>query len=153
MGAGFLNVEKSDSISWRKVLQNSHNSQMKWPVVSTFCQEMKIHLNRKVGSEGTPKLCPDWKLQLVACKVNMELRSEWSLWTKTILTYGSEFLMAWTSWSRTWTTTSSKPQKCSSKNMRSDWMQVIFEADQRPKQNHKDVPLPAHPQELYLMEK
>ena len=31
-------------------------------------------------------------------------------------------------------------------------MQVILQADQRPKQNHKDVLLPAHPQKLYLLE-
>ena len=30
-------------------------------------------------------------------------------------------------------------------------MQVILQADQRPKQNHKDVLLPAHPQELYFL--
>ena len=109
---------KSDSISLRKILQNSHNSQIQCPVVSTLCQETKIHLNRKVGSEWTPKLDPYWKLQPVACTANMELRSESCLWTKTILTHGSEFIMAWTSWSRTWTTMSRKLQKCSSKNMR-----------------------------------
>ena len=53
----------------------------------------------------------------------MEWKSELSLWTKTILTRGSEFLTAWMNWSRTRrtrtkTTTSRKPQKCSSKNMR-----------------------------------
>ena len=58
---------KSDSISWRKTLQNSHNSQMQLLVVSTLCQETKIHLNQKVGSEGAPKLDPYWKLQHVAC--------------------------------------------------------------------------------------
>ena len=67
---------KSDSISWQKILQNFHKSQIQWPVVSTLCQETKIRLNQKVGSEGTPKLGPYWKLQPVACKVNMELRSE-----------------------------------------------------------------------------
>ena len=30
-------------------------------------------------------------------------------------------------------------------------MQVILHPDQRPKQNHKDAILPAHPQELYLL--
>ena len=30
-------------------------------------------------------------------------------------------------------------------------MQVILQADQRPKQNHKDAILPAHPQELYSL--
>ena len=70
---------KSDSTSWRRILQNFHNSQMQWLVVSTRCQEMKKHLNQKVGSEGTPKLGPYWKLQPVACEVNMELRSELSL--------------------------------------------------------------------------
>ena len=36
----------------------------------------------------------------------MEWTSGLSLWTKTILTRGSEFLMAWTSWSQTWSTKS-----------------------------------------------
>ena len=85
---------RSDSISWRKTLKNSHNSQMQWLVVSTLCQETKMHLNRRVGSEGTPKLGPYWKLQLVPCKENMELRFESCLWTRTILTHGSEFVMA-----------------------------------------------------------
>ena len=29
--------------------------------MSTFCQEMKNHLTRKVGFEGTPKLDPCWE--------------------------------------------------------------------------------------------
>ena len=67
---------KSDSISRRKTLQNSHNSQMQWPVVSTPCQETKEHRNQKVGSEGTPKLDPYWKLQPVAShgKYGVEIR-------------------------------------------------------------------------------
>ena len=32
-------------------------------------------------------------------------------------------------------------------------MQVILQADQNQKQNHKDEILPAHPQELYLLVK
>ena len=32
-------------------------------------------------------------------------------------------------------------------------MQVLLPADQRPKQNHKDVILPAHPHEPYLLGK
>ena len=44
-------------------------------VVSTLCQETKIHLNRKVASEGTPELGPYWKLHPVVCKVDTELRS------------------------------------------------------------------------------
>ena len=78
---------------------------------------------KKVGSEGTPKLGPHWKLQLFVYKANMEWKLELSLWTRTIIIRGSEFLMTWMSWSRTWTirvrtTTSRKPQKCSSKTMR-----------------------------------
>ena len=76
MDAGFLNVVEIGQYFMTKVLQNSHNSQMQWPVVNTLCQETKKHLNRKVGSKGTPKLGPYWKLQPVACKVKMELRSE-----------------------------------------------------------------------------
>ena len=43
------------------------------------CQETKVYLNHKVGSEGTPRLDPYWKLQPVACKVNMEWKSKLSL--------------------------------------------------------------------------
>ena len=109
---------KSDSISWQNTLTSSYNLQSQWRVVRICHHETKRHLNWKVGSEGTPTLGPYWKLQPVVCKVIMELRSELCLWTKTILTRGSELLMAWISWSRTWKTTSRKPQKCSSKNMR-----------------------------------
>ena len=45
---------KSDSTSWQRTLKSFHNLQNKWPVVSTPCQETKMHLNQKVGSEGTP---------------------------------------------------------------------------------------------------
>ena len=108
---------RMDSISWRKTLEISHNL-IQWPVVNTLFQEKTEHHNRKDGSKGTPKLGPYWKLQLVAYKVNMEWRSELSLWTKTLLTHGSEFRMDQISLSRIWTTMSSKSQKCSSKNMR-----------------------------------
>ena len=37
--------------------------------------------------------------------------------------------------------------------MRQDCMRVISQADQRPKQNHKDEILTAHPQELFLLVK
>ena len=101
------------------------------------------------------KLDPCWKSQPVTCIVHMEWKLELNLYTKTILTRGSEFLMAWRSWSRVWattrrtTTTSRKPLKCSSKIFRWNRMYLLLRADQRLKQNHEDVFLPAHPQELY----
>ena len=141
----------SDSTSWQKTLKNSHSSQMQLPVVSTLCQETKKHLNQKVGSEGTPKIGP--VLEVATCclhgKYGVENRIMF-MNKQTILTHGSDFLMAGTSWSRIWTTTNKKPQKCSSKNMRWCWMRVILQADQRPKRNHKDENLPALAQELYL---
>ena len=80
----------------------------------------------------------------VAYKVNMEWKLELGLKTRTILTRKSEFLMDWTSWSRTWstmstTTTSKRPQRCNSKTMRWNRMHVLLRAEQRLKQNHKDV--------------
>ena len=71
-----LMVLRSDSISWRKTPQNCHNSQMQWPVVNTLCQERRKHRNQKVGSEGTPKLDPYWKLQrcCLHCKYGVEIR-------------------------------------------------------------------------------
>ena len=90
MDAGFLNVVEIGQ------LRNSPNF-MQWPVVNTLFQEKKKHHNQKDGSKGTPKLGPYWKLQLVACMVNTELRSEFRLGTEIILTPGSEFLMDQTS--------------------------------------------------------
>ena len=71
MDAGFLNV-----VEIGQYFMTKDTEQMQWLVVSTLCQERKEHRNQKVGSEGTPKLGPYWKLQPVACTVNMELRSE-----------------------------------------------------------------------------
>ena len=62
---------RSDSASWQKTLTNSHNLQMQWLVVSTFCQEIENHLTRKVGFERTPRLDPGWKSQPATCKVYM----------------------------------------------------------------------------------
>ena len=90
----------SDSISRRKTLKNSHNSQMQWLVVSTLCQERKEHRNQKVGSEGTPKLGQYWKSQPATNKVKKEWTSALNLKTKTILTPGSESLTTQTNWSR-----------------------------------------------------
>ena len=62
----------SDSTSWQRTLKNSHNLQNQWHIVNTLCQEMKNHLTRKVGFEGTPKFGPYWKSQPVTYKVTME---------------------------------------------------------------------------------
>ena len=45
----------------------------------TLPRDTKVYLNQNVGSEGTPRLDPFWVLQPVACKVNMEWKSELSL--------------------------------------------------------------------------
>ena len=64
--------------------------------------------------------------------------------------------MAWISLSRTWatrrttTTTSRKPLRCSSKILRWKRMYLLLRADQKLKQNHEDVLLLAHLQELFL---
>ena len=64
------------------------------------------------------------------------------------------FLLAWISWSRTWatrstTTTSRKPLIRSWKNSRWKRKYLLLRADQRPKQNHEDLPLLAHLQGPY----
>ena len=70
---------ESDSTSWQRTLNNSHNVQRQWHVVSIFCQEMKNHLTRKVGFEGTPKLGTYWKSQPPICKVNWAWNLELNL--------------------------------------------------------------------------
>ena len=119
----------------------------------TLPRDEKVYLNQKVGFEGTPKIGPCWKLQPVACTVSTELRSGFCLWTNTILTPGSELLMDQTNLWWIWTTTTQKFLKISSKNMRYNWMRRILQADQRPKQNHREENLPALPQEPYLLGK
>ena len=64
----------------------------------------------------------------------MEWKSELCLWTETILTPGSEFLMDPTSLWWIWTAMKQKFQKISSENMRLNWMRKILHADQRQKQ-------------------
>ena len=148
----------SNSTSWQKTLKNSRNLQSHWLVGSTLCQEMKNHLIRKVGFEGTPKLGPYWKSQPVTCNVNMEWKSELNLWTKTILTRGSElltwpeqdWLRTWTTTRRTTTTTSRKPLRCSPTDFRVENERICFcEPIKGQSKTHKDVLLPAHLQELY----
>ena len=72
---------KLDSISWLKTLEIWHNF-MQWPVVNTLSKGRMDHHNQEDGSTGTRKLGPYRKLRPVACMVNMELRSEFGLWTK-----------------------------------------------------------------------
>ena len=57
--------------------------------------------------------------------------------------------MAYTSWSRIWTTMSRKPKKCSLQNMRWNWMQVILHADQRSQSKTTKT----SSQKQYLLEK
>ena len=78
-GAGFLTTVEVGQYFMTNVTEDSHNSQIQWPVASTHCQEMKIYLNQKVGFGRTPKLGPYWKSQPVAYKVNVEWKSELSL--------------------------------------------------------------------------
>ena len=74
--AGSWQQLESDSTSWQRTLKSFHNLQNQWHVVSTFCQEMKNHLNQNVGFEGTLRLGPYWKSQPVSYKVNTEWEPE-----------------------------------------------------------------------------
>ena len=77
--SGFLTTVEVGQYIMTKDMKNFHNLKIQWPVVSAPCQETKIHLNLKVGFEGTPRLDPHWKLQPVAYKVNMEWKLELNL--------------------------------------------------------------------------
>ena len=78
---------------------------------SVTCREYTLSRDESLSKpnewiRGTSRLNLYWKLQSVAYKINIEWKSELSLWTWTILTRGSEFLMTWTSWPQIWTTRS-----------------------------------------------
>ena len=139
-----------DKAHWR-VLTICRASDMSWVY---FTKRWKS-TDRKVGFEGTSKLHPCWKSQPVTCKVNMEWKLELNLWTKTILTRGSESLMDWTSWLQTWstkstTTKSRKHLKRRRKYLRWRRKHLLLQADQRPKQNRQDLPLLVHLEGLHL---
>ena len=73
--------------------QFSQSTRCQWLVVSTLCQEMKNHLTRKVGFEGTPKIGPVLEVTTSYLQGKYGVKFELSLLTRTILTRGSEFLM------------------------------------------------------------
>ena len=75
-GAGFLSTVEIGQYFMTKDTEEFLQFTIQWPVVSTHCQERKEHRNQKVGSEGTLRLDPYWKLQPVAYNVNMEWKSE-----------------------------------------------------------------------------
>ena len=145
---------RSDSTSWQKTLKNSHNSQIQWLVVSTLCQKMKHHLTQKVGFEGTLRLDPYWKSQPATYKVNLEWKiriesinkDNSHLWVR--ISHGLNKLVTDLSNNKDdhneQETSQMQFEDCALKKM-----YLLLGADQRIKQNHKDVFLPAHPQKLY----
>ena len=140
----------SDSTSWQKTLKNSHNLQIQWLVASTLCQEMKKHLTRKVGFEGTPKLGPYWKSQQGIYKVNMvEIKIE-SLnkdnshsWVK--IFHGLNKLVTELSNNKENDNNEQETSEMQFDNfaLKSN-ARGLLQADQRSKQNHKDALLPIH---------
>ena len=129
----FFTIYRVSGLSWVHFAK-------RWKFICPKRLDSKEHQNwARIGSHN--QLHMEWKLEL-------------SLLARTILNRGSEFLMAWISWSRTWatrrtTTASRKPLRCSSKIVRWKRLWLLLRAAQRLKQNHKDVFLPAHPQKLY----
>ena len=75
MDAGFLNV-----VEIGQYLMTKDSAEFPQFTNAVACHEYTLPRDeetyQKVGSQGTPKLGPYWKLQLVACKVSTELRSE-----------------------------------------------------------------------------
>ena len=110
MDAGLLNVVEIGQYFMTK--DTAEISQVQCLVVSTLCQEMKKHLDRKIASEGTLKLGPFWELHFVAGKVKYEVeirimsmnKDNSHSWLKQV---GHEFEQQ-----------EQKPQKCSTKKMR-----------------------------------
>ena len=154
MDAGFLKVLEIGQYFMTK--DTEEFSQFTDPVA---CREYTLPREEEASEpkgwiRGNTKIGP--VLEVATCclqgKYGVELRII-SMNKDNSHSCGSESLMDQTNWSRIWTTMSRKPQKCSSKNMRWDWMRVTLHADQRPKKNHKDENLPAHPHKPYLLVK
>ena len=78
-GADYWQRLMSDSTSWQKTLTSSDNLQRQWHVVSILYHEMKNHLTRKVGFEGTPKFGLVLEVTTSYLQVNMEWKLELNL--------------------------------------------------------------------------
>ena len=148
---GWSRTVLHDKRHWR-VLTIHRTSDMSWV---HFAKRWRNIWPEKLDSREHQNWARVGESQPATYKVNIEWKLELNLWAKTILTRGSEFLMDWTSWSQTWstkstTTTSRRPLRRGRKHLRWDQMYLFLQADQRLKQNHEDLPLLAHLQELYL---
>ena len=146
--AGFFKTVKVGQYFMAKHTEEFLHLKSLWHVVSLRYHEMTNQQNRKVGSLWTPKLDPYWKSQPVTHKVNTEWKSELNLWTKATLTRGSAFLMAWTSWSQTWSTRSTTTTSRRLLQRRRKYLRL--HTDPRLKQNRRDPQLLFHLQRWYL---
>ena len=126
---------------------------MQWLVVSTLCQETKIHLNRKVGSWRTPKIGPVLEVttSYVQGKHGVEIR---------IMSMNKDNSHSWIRISHGLNklVTNLKNNEQETSEMQFEecalrLMRVILQAVQKPKQNHKEENLPTHPQRLFLLGK
>ena len=78
MDAGFLNVVEMGQYFMTKDTADLSQFHAVACREYTLPKEKKKHHIQK-DAKGTPKLGPYWKLQLVACMVNTEFRSEFGL--------------------------------------------------------------------------
>ena len=153
-GAGFLTTVEVGQYFMKKDIEEF--SQFTEPVA---CREYTLPRDEKSSDPkgwigGNTKIGPVLEV-ITSClqgKFGVEIRIDYvnkdnsHSWVRT--------LMDWISWSQTWstkstTTTNRKPLRCSSKKLRWRRKYLLLRADQRLKHNHKDVLLPAHPQDLY----
>ena len=141
IGAGFLKT-----VEVEQYFMTKHTDDFLQFAEPVTCREYTLPRDEKStdlkGSiRGNTKIGPYWKSQPATYMVNIEWKLEFILYTKTILTRGSEFLMAWISWSKTsettrrTKTTSRKPPRCSSKILR--WKTNVFAFASRSKPKAK----------------
>ena len=118
MDAGFLNVVEIGQNFMRK--DTAEFSQFRAVTCReyTLCQETKVLLNRKVGSEGAPKLGPCWKVATCCLHIKYGVEIRISSVNKDNSHSWVRISMTQTSLLRICTIMSRKSQKCSSKNMR-----------------------------------
>ena len=156
-------VHKENRTIWRKGwCWNSQKADIQFSVLQVHCPEVSSKAKAMENCRYT--IAPIWRrfklffaqyfcvLEIATCclhgkygveirisSVNRERTHSWAR-----ISHGSSLWWIWTTMSR-------EPQKCSSKNMRWNWMRRILHADQRPAQNHEEENLPALHQEQFLL--
>ena len=149
---------ESDSTSWQRSLKSSHNLQNQWHVVNKLCPAIKKSSDPKGWIRVNTKIGPVLEVttSYLQGKFGMEIRIEYvnkddsHSWVK--ISHGLNKLVT-DLIDKEYDDNEQETSETKSEEFALKTNVLALQADQKLKQNHEDLPLLAHPQELYLFVK